>query len=1140
MNSDSNANVDRNGMERREVPPVGGTSFETIILAVAIAAMVFALDLIAPLGVAGGVPYVALVLFGSRFEERSAVFFLAVAGSILTFLGYFFSPVGGIGWVVFTNRAYALFGIWATAVVLWVTWRERAFRGHPAMEEEWHGYKTILSMGREGFFVSVLVIVIGASSWGVISRIEEGAKTDIGKSLETALESSHASIRNQFYSQKKAAIIWASHAQIQMAVIELAGLPADAAALVDSRPQKNLRAWLTPALKTIGYRGFFVIGKDNINLASSRDGNVGVVSLLAKQGDFLNRVWAGETLVSLPQVSDVPLKDATGEMIENLPTMFVATPIKGAAGEIISILAFRIEPDEIFMPIFEHGHFGDSGETYAFDRKGLLISESRFKDNLRQIGLLTSKHSDLSIEIRDPGVNMVLGGKPSLPRDKQPLTRMAQSATGGESGSGLEGYRDYRGVPVVGAWLWDDELGFGIATEIDVEEAYAFSNNMRFVIVAFSALCIGIVVVLAMVSSRTRKRIALSEERFQHFTEVSSDFYWEMDENLKFSSLSDRFTEVTGLPVDELLGKTREETGIPGVDPHDLEKHLDDLRAHRAVAGFIHFSTHSNGQVVWLSISGKPVFGADGAFLGYRGTGTDITERKKAEKALQDSEERFRSAFENIAMGNIVINDKGIIETFNATAENIFGYLAEEVIGQSVNMLMPEPDRKKHDGYIRKYLETGKTKIIGIGREVTGLRKNGEKFPMHLGVGEIRIGDKVSFVGSISDLTKVKALETQLAQSQKMEAVGQLTGGVAHDFNNLLAIIMGDLECLDQTSKENSEFDESIASAFAAVERGSKLTYQLLAFSRQQNLNPEVSEPKTLIFDTIGLLQRTLGEDIDIRTAFATDAGLIKVDPGMLGNAVLNLALNARDAMLKGGTLTIKIANVSLDSEVLYDNQSPLTGLHVLISVADNGAGIKKKDLKHVFEPFFTTKDVGEGSGLGLSMVYGFVKQSGGHVTIDSKKGKGTTVNLYFPVAENLTADAEADAKTSEFELKGTETILVVEDDEDVRRSTVRMLNSLGYQVLEAKDGPSALKVLGKSGNGVDLVYSDVIMPSGMNGIELANELGRHYKGIKVLLTSGYPDKIIGTDDFDEIGVELLSKPYRREQLAKKLRATLD
>ncbi|HEC14663.1 MAG TPA: hypothetical protein ENI72_02790, partial [Rhodospirillales bacterium] len=471
MNADFKTGSDWDDVDRRKLTMGGKTPIKIFMCAVVVAAGAFVLDMMAPLGVAGGAPYVALVLLGWWFHERLAVFLLAAAASALTVLGFFLSPEGGIGWVVLVNRAYAIAGIWATAVVLSLAWREHANRFQSSMKGQCPGKKFHMPMGQEGFFVFVLILVIIASSWGVLSRIEKEEKINIEKSLKTVLATSQVSIRNQLDAQKEASLIWAGNDQVRRAIMELMSLPPDAKTLIDSRAQKNLRAWLKPVFRTTGYRGFVIIGNDNINRASSRDDNIGDVSILSRNGDFLDRVWSGDTLISLPQTSDVPLKDVTGEVVDITDAMFVASPIRSTGDDVIAILAFRLEPDENFSPIFERARFGNSGETYAFDANGLMISVSRFDDTLKRIGLLTKKDSDLNIELRDPGVNLVLGQKPSLPPGKWPLIRMAKSATAGESGSDLGGYRDYRGVPVVGAWVWDNQLGFGIATQVDKEEA---------------------------------------------------------------------------------------------------------------------------------------------------------------------------------------------------------------------------------------------------------------------------------------------------------------------------------------------------------------------------------------------------------------------------------------------------------------------------------------------------------------------------------------------------------------------------------------------------------------------------------------------------------------------------------------------
>ena len=510
---------------------------------------------------------------------------------------------------------------------------------------------------------------------------------------------------------------------------------------------------------------------------------------------------------------------------------------------------------------------------------------------------------------------------------------------------------------------------------------------------------------------------------------------------------------------------------------------------------------------------------------------------KAAQESLKESEERFRLAFEGGPIGNLLFDDAGVIRAFNPAAEAIFECTASEAIGQQISTFISEPDREDHDRHVHEFMKTAESSVIGIDREATGLRKNGEEFPIRLQLGKIDSRDRPSFIALITDLAEKENLERQLRQAQKMEAVGQLTGGVAHDFNNLLSVIYGNIELAMDSSDLAPEARETLVRAMAAAEKGAHLVEQLLIFSRHQALNPHKVAVKSLLMRTIDILTRTLGEDINIKTALESQVPLIDVDPGMLENAILNLALNARDAMPGGGTLSIETSCVDLEGEFLRDDQHPLSGPHVVISVSDTGMGMEEDAILRVFEPFYTTKGVGEGSGLGLSMVYGFVTQSGGHVTIDSARGEGTTVNLYFPAVAGLDGEGLDSPARMKADLGGTETILVVEDDEAVRNVTVAILSQVGYTVIEAEDGPSALTVLSATGTRIDLVFSDVIMPSDMSGYDLAQEVGRHHPDVKVLLTSGYQQDAI---DKAGVGVTVLRKPYRKAQLAEAVREILD
>ena len=388
---------------------------------------------------------------------------------------------------------------------------------------------------------------------------------------------------------------------------------------------------------------------------------------------------------------------------------------------------------------------------------------------------------------------------------------------------------------------------------------------------------------------------------------------------------------------------------------------------------------------------------------------------------------------------------------------------------------------------------------------------------------------------AIEDITERARLEEQLRQAQKMEAVGHLTAGVAHDFNNMLAIIWGNAELLeDKIGKDNPQ----LATVFRTTQRAADLTQRLLAFSRKQVLNPEVLNVSNLIANITGLLRRTLEEHIDIETVTGTGLWNCEVDPAQLENALVNLALNARDAMPDGGKLTIETANARLDDDYAAAQAEVRPGQYVMLAVTDTGSGMPPEVREHVFEPFFTTKAVGAGSGLGLSMVYGFVKQSGGYVTIYSEEGEGTTIKLYLPRSTETEA-VERKSVPGEVPVARGETVLVVEDDPDVRTLAVALLSSLGYQILEAATGVAALEQLGSTTR-VNLLLTDVMLAGGMNGRELAAEAERRALGIQVLYMSGYTADAIMHHGRLDADAELLQKPFRRADLARAVRRVLD
>ncbi|CAH1654760.1 PAS domain-containing sensor histidine kinase [Chelatococcus asaccharovorans] len=515
-------------------------------------------------------------------------------------------------------------------------------------------------------------------------------------------------------------------------------------------------------------------------------------------------------------------------------------------------------------------------------------------------------------------------------------------------------------------------------------------------------------------------------------------------------------------------------------------------------------------------------------------------DKRDTESVLREREARLRSILDTAPEALVTIDEHGLIESFSKSAEILFGYGADEIVGRNVSTLMPAPHRNAHDGYIDRYLATGEKRIIGIGRAVEGLRKDGSTFPMELAVGEAIANGRRLFTGFIRDLTARHRMEQELRHAQKMEAVGQLTGGIAHDFNNLLTVILGNLEMLERRLRPDPLKRTLVREAQEAAQLGAKLTERLLAFGRRHPLDPKLVDISALVSEFAGLLRRTLGERVQVRMVVDEHNLQAVVDTSQLQNALLNLGINARDAMPNGGRLTIAVSRAELDASYCEIHPDAVAGHYVLIAVTDGGTGMTAEVRDRAFEPFFTTKEVGAGTGLGLSQVYGFIKQSGGHVQLYSEPGHGTTVRLYLPSAiDEPDSDAASSAQDPTLLPRARgETVLVVEDDPRVRRVTVSRLRDLGYDVLEAENGPVALERL-RHHEKIALVFTDMVMPGGMTGSDLAKAAEVLRPGIKLMFTSGYaePDLVLR---HPASSAQWLMKPYTTAALAKKLRAVLD
>jgi PAS domain S-box-containing protein len=510
----------------------------------------------------------------------------------------------------------------------------------------------------------------------------------------------------------------------------------------------------------------------------------------------------------------------------------------------------------------------------------------------------------------------------------------------------------------------------------------------------------------------------------------------------------------------------------------------------------------------------------------------DETVRLKTVELTQEAEER-RRIIETALDAFMQIDRHGHILQWSSQAERMFGAAPSQVVGSRLEDAIGLD--VYHRDQLEKFIETAEAEFGGIRIQADAKRRGKDALKIELSVTAFKRQTDHVFNIFARDLTEKIAAENQLRQSQKMEAVGQLTGGVAHDFNNILTVITGTIDILAEGVADRPHLAAITRMIEQAAARAADLTRHLLAFARRQPLQPINLDVNVLVVEAERLLRPTLGEKVVIRTILSGDPWHAFVDGAQLTSAILNLSINARDAMPNGGTLTIETDNVILDEEYTKSQDDVLPGDYVQLSVSDTGAGIRPEIIDSIFEPFFTTKDAGQGTGLGLSMVYGFVKQSRGHIKVYSEPGVGTTFKLYLPRTEDM-LDAVPE-KLPEV-AGGNERVLVVEDDVLVRNYVVSQVGSLGYRTLVAAGATEALDILGQ--NEVDLLFTDVIMPGAMNGPDLVERATRKWPHIKILYTSGYTENAFVDNGQLDAGVLLLQKPYRRSDLAKMLRAALD
>jgi PAS domain S-box-containing protein len=647
----------------------------------------------------------------------------------------------------------------------------------------------------------------------------------------------------------------------------------------------------------------------------------------------------------------------------------------------------------------------------------------------------------------------------------------------------------------------------------------------------------------ALESAALYTQVQQAEADYRSIFENAGEGIFRRTTDGKFITANPAMAEILGYrsPA-ELMSEVNEVASSIFVDPSrqiEWERRLQD---EERVAGFEAQYRRKDGRFVWLSESARAVRNEEGAILYFEGIAEDVTERKRAEYELSESEERYRELVEN-ARDIIYQHDlKGNYTSTNKAGQQLTGYsLAETLELNLKDTVAPE--------YLEKVREMLRLKLAGeivTAYELEILTKDGGRIPVEANTRLVyRDGLPVGVQGIARDITERKRLERalgeseeQLRQSQKLEAIGQLAGGVAHDFNNLLTAINGYSALALRRVGEDHPITPYLEEIKKAGDRAANLTRQLLAFGRKQLLQPLALNVNDIVGDMIKLLKRLIGEDIQLVTKPGADLKQIKADPGQLEQVLVNLVVNARDAMPRGGIVTIETANTTLDGAYASKHLDAIPGEYVMLAISDTGTGMDQNTQSRIFEPFFTTKAKDKGTGLGLSTVYGIIRQSGGSIWVYSELGKGTTFKVYLPLVEEEPRQAVATANAVSMK-GGSETVLLVEDEDMVRKLASELLAEGGYTVLEANGGEAAIH-LGKEHTArIDLLITDVVMPK-LSGKEVAEQLRAIHPETRVLFMSGYTDEAIVHHGIVDSGIAFIQKPFSERALAQKIRDVLD
>jgi PAS domain S-box-containing protein len=759
----------------------------------------------------------------------------------------------------------------------------------------------------------------------------------------------------------------------------------------------------------------------------------------------------------------------------------------------------------------------------------------------RKQAQLTRKHRGLLEAHRRNRAIVEASGEGVLELDSSGLVRYANPAASKHLGYDIEELhgRDYRqfintdGDPnaptdVVRRLRFTTDIMRGVGALLRRKDGVRRPVEYRIVPVTDEGRTVGTVLTFRDVSERERLDILLRD--MQTTAKIGG---WEYDVESNKTHWTDAVYAIYDLPIGRPLSAQDNRTYFHPDDwPKLVAAGETAMQSGRACDLQLRM-TSARGRQLWVRVIMKAER-RDGKTVRLHGTFQDVTERILAELQVRETRDFYELTLDAMpTMVSYIDRDSRITYANKAVADWI-GLPREELVGKRIREVTTPDVAASIAPHVAAAMR-GETISVTLSNVIAGRTQD---WQTHFVPEVAPNGDVRGFFSIIHDLTELKRLEARLLQAQKMEAIGQLTGGIAHDFNNLLGVVLGNLQLLERGVAESPNLARKVHTAMRAAMRGADLTRRLLSFARRQILDPTVVDLNRQLTAFNDLLQRTLGDSIDVRIVASPDLWHARIDAGQFENAILNLAINARDAMPQGGRLIVRTQNVVLDSVFCNDHPQIEPGEYVSISVTDSGGGIEPEILKRVFEPFFTTKESGKGSGLGLAMVRGFAEQSAGIALIESQKGRGTTVKLYLPRCREEQTERE-DTIVTKAAPGGNETILVVEDDADLRETVVTALGQLGYRALAARNADTAMRIL-SGPERIDLLFTDVMMPGGTLGPTLAKRARELRPDIEVLFTTGYVDTSALSGTVGLSVTDIIHKPYRNEELALRIRFLLD